>query len=72
MPRQADDMQQVRSAMLATPLLDGVPKAAVGRSPTSGRVRQFRKGTYLCHQGDDATDVYFLRRGHGSRSAPPR
>jgi len=63
MPRSADDMQLVRTAMLTTPLLDGVPKSAVGRLAASGRVRQYRKGTYLCHQGDDAADVYFLLQG---------
>lgn len=63
MPRSADDMQQVRNAMLTTPLLDGVPKSAVGRLAASGRVRQYRKGTYVCHQGDDAADVFFLLEG---------
>jgi CRP/FNR family transcriptional regulator, cyclic AMP receptor protein len=63
MPRADADTAQVQSAMLTTPLLDGVPKAAVGRLAASGRVRQYRKGTYLCHQGDDAADVYFLLQG---------
>ena len=40
------------------------PKQPSAGSPTSGRVRQFRKGTYLCHQGDDAADdIYFLVDG---------
>ncbi len=63
MPPSADDMQQVRNAMLATPLLQGVPKGAVGRLATSGRVRQYRKGTYLCHQGDPSDDIFFLIEG---------
>jgi CRP/FNR family cyclic AMP-dependent transcriptional regulator len=63
MPREQSDAEQVRIAMLATPLLSGVPKAAVTRLAASGRVRQFRKGTYLCHQGDDADEVYLLVMG---------
>ena len=26
-------------------------------------MRQYRKGTYLCHQGDDSADVFFLLKG---------
>lgn len=63
MPKGEGDAEHVRSAMLATPLLDGVPKAAVGRLAASGRVRQYRKGTYLCHQGDVADEIYFLVQG---------
>ena len=37
--------------------------AASPSSPTAGDVHRFRKGTYLCHQGDDADDVYFLVEG---------
>lgn len=63
MPRADAETAQVQSAMLNTPLLDGVPKAAVGRLAGSGRVRRYRKGTYLCHQGDVADEVYFLVGG---------
>ncbi len=63
MPRTDADVTVVQTAMLATPLLDGVPKAAVGRLARTGRVRQYRKGTYLCHQGDVAEDIYFLVDG---------
>jgi len=63
MPKADDDTARVQGAMLTTPLLDGVPKAAVGSLAASGRVRQYRKGTYLCHQGDDAADVFFLLEG---------
>ena len=63
MPGGQGDAEQVRSAMIATPLLAGVPKAAVERLATSGRVRQYRKGTYLCHQGDVADEIFFLLRG---------
>jgi CRP-like cAMP-binding protein len=63
MSRGEGDAQLVQTAMLTTPLLDGVPRAAVGRLAASGRVRQYRKGTYLCHQGDDADEIYFLVQG---------
>ena len=63
MPRTDADVTVVQTAMLATPLLDGVPKAAVGELARTGRVRQYRKGTYLCHQGDVAEDIYFLVDG---------
>ena len=57
------DSKAVRNAMLATPLLDGVPGAAVGRLAEGGRVRDYRKGTYLCHQGDPADEIFFLLQG---------
>jgi CRP/FNR family cyclic AMP-dependent transcriptional regulator len=50
-------------AMLATPLLEGVPAGAVRRLEDAGRVRDFRKGTYVCHQGDPADEIYFLLEG---------
>jgi CRP-like cAMP-binding protein len=49
--------------MLATPLLDGVPEAAVEGLAEAGRVRNYRKGTYLCHQGDPADEIFFLLEG---------
>ena len=66
----------LRDAMAATPFLAGVAKARVGEFAASGAVHRYRKGTYLCHQGDDAPDVFFLVEGrvemssvnpHGSR-----
>ena len=46
--------------MVATPLLEGVSLVAVKRLAGNGRIRDYRKGTYLCHQGDPATDIMFL------------
>ena len=63
MTRADGDAKQVQSAMLSTPLLDGVPKTTVGKLAGAGRVRHFRKGTYLCHQGDPAEEIYFLLEG---------
>jgi CRP-like cAMP-binding protein len=49
--------------MVATPLLEGVPSEAVQDLASRGRVRNYRKGTYLCHQGDPADEVFFLVQG---------
>jgi CRP-like cAMP-binding protein len=50
-------------AMSATPIFMGVSPARVRDLAAEGRVRTFRRGTYLCHQGDDADDVFFLVSG---------
>ena len=50
-------------AMSATPIFMGVSAARVRDLGTEGRVRIFRRGTYLCHQGDEADDVFFLVSG---------
>jgi len=49
--------------MRATPALRDVPKASLRSLAESGRIHRFRRGTYLCHQGDPATDVFFLVEG---------
>jgi CRP-like cAMP-binding protein len=53
----------VERSMLATPLLDGVPKQAVQTLVAGGRTHRYRHGTYLCHQGDPADQVFFLLEG---------
>jgi CRP/FNR family transcriptional regulator/CRP/FNR family cyclic AMP-dependent transcriptional regulator len=53
----------LEKAMAATPILAGVTKPRVKELASLGRVRTFRRGTYLCHQGDEPDDVYFLARG---------
>jgi CRP/FNR family transcriptional regulator/CRP/FNR family cyclic AMP-dependent transcriptional regulator len=53
----------VERVMVATPLLEGVPKAAVRGLAEAGRTHRFRHGTYLCHQGDPAGQVFFLVDG---------
>ena len=62
-PQTQAGLDRVTDAMVATPLLEGVPVEAVRQLADSGRVRSFRKGTYLCHQGDDADDIFFLLEG---------
>jgi CRP/FNR family transcriptional regulator/CRP/FNR family cyclic AMP-dependent transcriptional regulator len=46
-----------------TPILSGTPADAVRRLAEQGTVREYRRGTYLFHQHDDAPSVYFLWRG---------
>jgi len=54
---------EIAAAMVATPLLEGVALAAVKRLADHGRIRDYRKGTYLCHQGDPADEILFLVNG---------
>jgi CRP/FNR family transcriptional regulator/CRP/FNR family cyclic AMP-dependent transcriptional regulator len=49
--------------MRETPILNEVPAPAVRELVERGRVRDFRKGTYLLHQGDDASEVLFVHAG---------
>jgi CRP/FNR family transcriptional regulator/CRP/FNR family cyclic AMP-dependent transcriptional regulator len=55
--------QRLIAAMAATPIFAGVATAKVSALAAAGAVRSFRRGTYLCHQGDPADDVYFLVSG---------
>ena len=50
-------------AMLATPILSGTRRRAVEEIAAAGVTRQFRRGTYIVHQGDRAGEIYFLRKG---------
>jgi CRP-like cAMP-binding protein len=49
--------------MCGTPLLDAVPPSAVEAFAATGTIRRYRRGTYLCHQGDAAGEVFFLVDG---------
>lgn len=51
------------TAMGATPFLREISTEDVKVLAGSGRRHLFRRGTYLCHQGDPADDVYFLLEG---------
>jgi CRP-like cAMP-binding protein len=53
----------LEATMSATPFLRGVPKRAVATLASQGTVHRFRRGTYICHQGDDADEVFFLIDG---------
>jgi CRP-like cAMP-binding protein len=49
--------------MRQTPLFDGAPAESAGELAASGIVREYRKGTYLFLQHDEATTVFFLWDG---------
>ncbi|HEX6399468.1 MAG TPA: cyclic nucleotide-binding domain-containing protein, partial [Actinomycetota bacterium] len=61
MRRTAD--LQIGSVMAGAPFLEEVPKTALERFATQGAVHRYRRGTYLCHQGDPNGDVFFLLEG---------
>lgn len=50
-------------AMAATSFLREITPEAVARLAEAGMVRHYRKGTYLCHQGEPAPEVFFLIDG---------
>ena len=62
-PRDAGRSRGIETAMRATPPLKGVPPAAIRDLVETGRLRDYRRGTYLFHQGDDSPDVHFLTEG---------
>jgi CRP-like cAMP-binding protein len=53
----------LEEAMAKTPLLESIAEGTVRRLTESGTVRQYRRGTYLFHQGDDSPSVFFLWKG---------
>jgi CRP/FNR family transcriptional regulator/CRP/FNR family cyclic AMP-dependent transcriptional regulator len=55
--------------MAATSLLKGVTVAAISRFTAGGTIRHYRRGTYLCHQGEHAADVFFLIQGRVEASS---
>src|SRR5205823_2488292 len=54
---------QIADAMLGTPILAGTKRGAVEDLATAGVVRQYRRGTYIFHQGDRAPEIHFLWKG---------
>jgi CRP/FNR family cyclic AMP-dependent transcriptional regulator len=49
--------------MLEVPLFEAIAERTVRQLAESGSTRQYRRGTYLFHQGDDSPNVFFLWRG---------
>ena len=49
--------------MASSALLAGLPVEPVDELAAHGHLRQYRRGTYLFHQGDPSEDVYFLWKG---------
>jgi CRP/FNR family cyclic AMP-dependent transcriptional regulator len=63
MATAAGKLTGLEAAMAAAPALQGVSGAAIAELAGRGTVRHYRKGTYVCHQGDPANEVYFLVEG---------
>ncbi|HEX3298612.1 MAG TPA: Crp/Fnr family transcriptional regulator [Actinomycetota bacterium] len=51
------------AAMSAVPVLAGIASKEIERLADTGLVHTFRRGTYLCHQGDPSPEVFFLVQG---------
>ena len=54
------DLPRLRAG---TPLLDGAAPSSVRRLADAGSVRQYRRNTYLFHQGDDSPEILYLIDG---------
>jgi len=65
----AASQKQLERAMSSTPILEATDAEAVRALASEGTVRQYRRGTYLFHQEDDAPDVYFLLEGRAEVSS---
>jgi CRP/FNR family transcriptional regulator, cyclic AMP receptor protein len=55
--------QDVTAALSSTPYLRQVDEPGVAKLAAMGRVRDYRRGTYVCHEGEEAPDVFFLVSG---------
>jgi CRP/FNR family cyclic AMP-dependent transcriptional regulator len=55
--------QGLAEAMAQTALLAEIARPAVAALAGDGSIRQYRRGTYLFHQGDESDDVFFLWQG---------
>jgi CRP/FNR family cyclic AMP-dependent transcriptional regulator len=60
--RRTDDLQ-VGKVMAGAPFLEEVPHSALDGFAARGAIHRYRRGTYLCHQGDPDGDVFFLVSG---------
>lgn len=63
MPGTLPSLDGVTPAMAATPLLADVGDGDVRTFAARGTVRRYRRGTYLCHQGDPPGEILFLVDG---------
>lgn len=63
MPTIKPTISPIVRAMVVTPFLREIAPEAVARLAEVGMVRHYRKGTYLCHQGEPAPEVFFLVNG---------
>jgi CRP/FNR family transcriptional regulator/CRP/FNR family cyclic AMP-dependent transcriptional regulator len=58
-----DPAAGLASVMAGSPPLQGIDRRDAGTLADKGTVHRFRRGTYLCHQGDPSPDVFFLVEG---------
>lgn len=63
MARERESQIALAEAMAATPVLESSPRRAVRDLAARGALRQYRRGTYLFHQSDEAPNVLFLWKG---------
>jgi CRP-like cAMP-binding protein len=63
MARSVRSVAGLEAAMADTPLLAEIPRKAIRDLIAGGMIRDYRRGTYLFHQGDPAPDVLFLWSG---------
>lgn len=57
------DLSAVTARMTETPALERVPKKSVQRLMENGRLRHYRRGSYLFSQDDDSESLMFLHEG---------
>jgi CRP/FNR family cyclic AMP-dependent transcriptional regulator len=53
----------VAESMSGTPILASTAKRDIRELAERGVLRQYRRGTYIFHQGDQAPEIHFLWRG---------
>src|SRR5437867_12724510 len=53
----------VLGELAGAPIMQDVPRSKLETLASGGVLHHFRKGTYLCHQGDAAPAVFFLLDG---------
>ena len=64
LPSMATDVaDELAAAMAASPPLQGISKKQTAALASLGAIHRFRRGTYICHQGDPSPDVFFLLDG---------
>jgi CRP/FNR family cyclic AMP-dependent transcriptional regulator len=63
MARSVAVLGTLEAEMAQTPLFEGATPHVISSLAVRGVVRQYRRGTYLFHQGADSPDVFFLSHG---------
>jgi CRP/FNR family transcriptional regulator, cyclic AMP receptor protein len=63
MVRAVRSRATIEEQMAGTPLFEGIDPDAIHELASTGRLRHFRRNTYLFHQGDPSPDIHFLMEG---------